>query len=177
MKLRGSLKKNKALAGLALGGLIFVAVGGAFAISSGAAKGSATQSQEDQWPKGAQDQFSTWIADYDPAEVSFLRDQAEKSEHASMRDDELVSVMEYRIACRTLNGALQAAQEATSPADRSAAVAQASDGMIARLLQRQTIQSDSYAAFDKEIGGLQAGDIETTQRFLNGNCARALSYK
>ena len=130
----------------------------------------ATPAPEDGFPSSSLTaQNEQWLSEYDPAEVAALLAQAGGADHTNAQ--ELVSVLEYRRACRETRHAADVATPLSGDARRSAV-----DDIMQPELQRlaERVLGDSAAMFDELRNKLGVGNIDSVMQWL-GDCPAALS--
>jgi len=107
-------------------------------------------------------QYEQWLTEYDPAEVAALLAQAGGAEHTNAQ--ELVSVLEYRRACRETRHAADVATPLSGEA-RTTAVDDIMLPELQRLAERTL--GDSAQAFDEQRQKLNAGKIDEVRQWLS----------
>lgn len=122
-------------------------------------------------------QLAKWRSEYDQTEVAYV---IEQGGGAPRPDQEVVSVMEFRTACRVTRSAVQAATNA--PADeRAAVVDRVMQPELARLAERNLPPPDESAQMFRTLADdLKRGDAGTVLDWLEGprgSCKGAFAYR
>lgn len=104
-------------------------------------------------------QFQAWVGDYPADEVDLINANAAKDGSVNT-DATLVSILEYRRACRTLAGA----------ADGDTKAAEALPDQLERLATRAVPGDGGAAMFTRAADMYSAGDRSGLIDFLNTNC-------
>ena len=120
---------------------------------------------------GLDAQMVQWLAEYDPAEVVLLQTQAGGADHTDAY--ELVTVLEFRRACRETNRAADIAAS-IPPGDPNNPIDDVMEPELQRLAQRNNSRSESARMFSELRDKLRARDIDSVRQWLATNCHDAL---
>ena len=115
--------------------------------------------------------YPVWVDEYDPAEVRWLEGAA----GAPLTDQQLVTRLEYRRACRTLDRTY-AEVVAAPPDERATIVDRLLEPQIERLRERESDGSTTDALYERIAAGLIDGDVRLAEQQIL-SCQESIDWR